>query len=326
MRSISPHAAPDVTGVGAWTIAAAGTHDPGTATDEDLIALGDAAAASMPAALVDTLEGFAAAPGRSGALLIRDVPIGEVPATPATPTDRFVKDATSEAALLAVARRLGEPVGYQPEHGGRIVQQLVPTRAGAAGQLSTSSSVELMYHTETAFHPHRPRYLALLCLRGDAAAATTLGSIHELLPLLDDAHVAALREPRYRTAVDASFLGTDLDNVLGDPRPLLEGSDDSPTFVYDADLMVATDPEAQAALDAIGAAVAARHTSVVLEAGDLLVVDNDLAVHGRTVYSPRFDGTDRWLQRTFVVGDLEASRDDRHGRVIVTEFGIRRTA
>ena len=41
-----------------------------------------------------------------------------------------------------------------------------------------------MFHTEAAFHPYRPRYLLLLCLRGDPAAATTLASIHEVLALL----------------------------------------------------------------------------------------------------------------------------------------------
>ena len=34
----------------------------------------------------------------------------------------------------------------------------------------------------------------------------------------------------------------------------------------------------------------------------------------------RFDGTDRWLQRSFVVADLAASAGDRDGRIITTEF------
>ena len=46
----------------------------------------------------------------------------------------------------------------------------------------------------------------------------------------------------------------------------------------------------------------------MLEAGDLLVVDNRRAVHGRSEFRARFDGTDRWLQRTFVVDDLAADR------------------
>jgi L-asparagine oxygenase len=67
--------------------------------------------------------------------------------------------------------------------------------------------------------------------------------------------------------------------------------------------------------------VESLRTGVALEAGDLLVVDNAVAVHGRSPYSPRFDGTDRWLQRAFVVSDLRPSAADRHGRVITTVFG-----
>ena len=56
-------------------------------------------------------------------------------------------------------------------------------------------------------------------------------------------------------------------------------------------------------------------------AGDLLIIDNTVAVHGRSPFTPRFDGTDRWLQRTFVVSDLAPSAADRRGRVITTHFG-----
>ena len=86
--------------------------------------------------------------------------------------------------------------------------------------------------------------------------------------------------------------------------------------------MVGTDESANEALRALGEATAQCHTSIVLEAGDLLVVDNNTAVHGRSPFTPRFDGTDRWLQRTFVVADLAPSAADRRGRVITTHFGV----
>ena len=118
---------------------------------------------------------------RSGALLIRNVPIGALPDTPATPSTPVDKDLATELTVLTVARLLGQPVGYLPEHGGRIVQNIVPTRTDADRQTSTSSRSNLMFHTETAFHPHRPRYLLLLCLRGDPAAHTTMASVHDIV-------------------------------------------------------------------------------------------------------------------------------------------------
>ena len=178
----------------------------------------------------------------------------------------------------------------------------------------------LEFHTEAAFHPHRPRYLLLLCLRGDPSAVTTLSSIHEVLPHLPAAVRDILFQPRFRTAVDESYLHG-RQNVLGEPMAVLTGDRELPTMVFEADLMVGTDEAADDALQSLARAVAALATGVALEAGDLLVVDNAVAVHGRTPFSPRFDGTDRWLQRAMVVSDLRPSAADRTGRIITTVFG-----
>jgi L-asparagine oxygenase len=278
------------------------------------------AARRLPAGIHDALVDFANAPHQAGALLLRGVPIGALPPTPPTPTTPASKDSVSEFNLLAVARRLGQPVGYEPEHGGELIQNIVPTMAAVDRQVSTSSKVELMFHTEAAFHPHRPRYLLLLCLRGDASAHTTLSSIFEVLPQLPDDVVDTLFQPRFRTAVDESYLHGRC-NVLGAPMAVLSGDRARPAMVFDADLMVGIDEAADDAIGILGRATAACHTSVALEAGDLLVVDNSVAVHGRSPFAPRFDGTDRWLQRTFVVADLQPSAADREGRVITTRFG-----
>jgi hypothetical protein len=290
------------------------------AVDERLVESADVAGLGLPTDVDDALARFASTPDPSGALLIRDVPIGALPPTPATPTTRTDKDLATELALLTIARRLGEPVGYVPEHGGRIVQNIVPTATDADRQTSTSSRSNLMFHTETAFHPHRPHYLLLLCLRGDPTARTTLVSIHDLLDHLAAEVVDVMVEARFRTAVDASFLGG-RENVLGPRRPLITGTRTDPTFVFDADLTVGIDDEAETVLAAVRSAIEEIQRGIVLEPGDLLVIDNHLAVHGRSPFAARFDGTDRWLQRTFVVDDLATSAAERRGRVIVTEFG-----
>lgn len=300
-----------------WALPTAPDAEPGS---EEFLRAAAHAGRLLPAVVHDALVDFMDVPHRSGALLLTGVPVGQLPPTPAHPTAPAAKDHTSEFALLTVARRLGQPVGYEPEHGGDIVQNLVPVKGTESRQVSTSSSAELMFHTEAAFHPHRPRYLLLLCLRGDPSAVTTLSSVHEALHAVPADVRDVLFEPRFRTAVDESYLHGRA-NRLGAPMPVLSGDRTTPTMVFDEDLMVGTDDVADAALRTLGAAVLAARTGVVLRAGDLLVVDNTVAVHGRTPFTPRFDGTDRWLQRTFVVSDLRASDADRHGRVIATQFG-----
>ena len=279
------------------------------------------AAKLLPPVLHDALVDFADEAHQSGAMLLRGLPVGVVPQTPPTPSAPADKDSVSEFTLLTIARRLGQPVGYEPEHGGDLVQNIVPTRTAVDRQVSTSSKVQLMFHTEAAFHPYRPRYLLLLCLRGDPEARTTLSSIFEVLPQLAADVVEVLFQPRFRTAVDESYLDGRA-NVLGAPMAVLTGDPRRPSMVFDAHLMIGIDEQANEALRALGDATAACHTAVALESGDLLIVDNAVAVHGRSPFTPRFDGTDRWLQRTFVVSDLAPSGSDRRGRVITTRFGV----
>jgi hypothetical protein len=277
-------------------------------------------AAGLPASVRVQLDAFRSTPPPAGCLLLRGLPVGELPPTPPEPMAPVDKSDATELRLLAMASVLGEPVGYLPEHGGDVVQNIVPVQRSATAQTSTSSKVDLMFHTEAAFHPYRPRYLLLFCLRGDPQAETTVASIHAALPFLDPDVVDVLFEPRFRCAVDESYLHG-RQNVLGPPIAVLSGPRDQPAMVFDEDLMIGVDEVAEEALGLLGQALAAHHQSVVLEPGDLMVIDNNLVVHGRSPFTPRFDGTDRWLQRAFVVEDLAPSAAERDGRVITTVFG-----
>jgi L-asparagine oxygenase len=288
--------------------------------DVELVRVAAEQAAHLPPGLVAQFTAFRTSPPPSGCLLIRGLPVGDLPPTPPTPTTATDKSDATERRLLMFASLLGEPVGYLPEHGGDVVQNIVPVQASAGSQTSTSSAVDLMFHTEAAFHPHRPRYLLLFCLRGDPHARTSVASIQVALPHLDPYVVDVLFEPRFRCAVDESYLHGRA-NVFGPPMAILSGDRANPRMVFDQDLMVGIDEIADEALMLLGAALSEQHDTVTLASGDLLVIDNDMVVHGRSPFEARFDGTDRWLQRAFVVEDLAPSDHERDGRVITTRFG-----
>ena len=248
---------------------------------------------SLPLDVDDALARFAVAvaPLR-GAPRSATSPIGDLPPTPAAPDAPVAKDLATELTLLTVARRLGQPVGYVPEHGGDIVQNIVPTRRDADRQTSTSSTVELMFHTETAFHPHRPRYLLLLCLRGDPAASTTLAS-----------RARPVRRAARRRRVDGCS------SRASAPRSTRASSTAAPTSSARrcrcvtghrrrADVRVRRRPDgrhrpggASRPSTACATPIDGARPRVVLEPGDLLVIDNNVAVHGRSPFTARFDGT-----------------------------------
>lgn len=309
-----------VTEPGQWTAAHefARRLPVGTHVDESLVTVVELDRI-LPPVVRDALAGLAFDAGPAGSLLLRGCPTGAVPTTPAATTTATNKDLVSELILLAVARTLGEPVGYTPEHGGSLVQNLLPVLATAGTQTSTSSSVDLEFHTEAAFHPHRPHYLLLSCLRSDPCARTLLCSIRGVLPELGPEICRVLAEPRFRTQVDESFGGTP-EMAPGPLVSVLSGDLSAPTVVFDAELMSGVDHVAVDALDRLRSAALASRLTLVLEAGDVLLVDNHTCIHGRSSFKARYDGTDRWLQRSFVVDELAPSAADRIGRIIDTRF------
>ena len=71
------------------------------------------------------------------------------------------------------------------------------------------------------------------------------------------------------------------------------------------------DEESAAALDELIAALTDNLTGVALRPGQVLFVDNFKAVHGRSPFTARYDGRDRWLKRLNVARDLRKSRAAR---------------
>jgi alpha-ketoglutarate-dependent taurine dioxygenase len=77
--------------------------------------------------------------------------------------------------------------------------------------------------------------------------------------------------------------------------------------------------QAASALQDMRDAVNSSTREVVLKTGDLLVINNDRTVHGRKPFKPRYDGTDRWVQRMLVVRDMPPP-EHFNGHMITTVF------
>jgi L-asparagine oxygenase len=259
-----------------------------------------------------------AAPGATSAItLIPKYFTGVVPPTPLVADTETDACPTATRALLRFADDIGRAVGYDREQNGRLIQDIFPVKSSERAQVSTSSKVMLGSHTETAFHPHKPRYVVLLCLRGDANAATTYADVHEIVQHLSDEAVDVLQTGEFVTTVDPSFMTKGEPDARVTVTPLTK-KQSGWVLVYDELLMSGISTRAANALAELHVAVKRATKQVVLADGDLLVIDNDRAVHGRTPFIPRYDGTDRWLKRALVVTSLPT--DDVVGRVIQTRF------
>lgn len=242
---------------------------------------------------------------------------GHVPSTPLILDSNVDACPAATRALLHFADDIGRAVGYDREQGGALIQDIFPVRASEHHQVSTSSKVMLGSHTETAFHPHKPRYVVLMCLRGDPQAATTYADVYDIIDRLSNEALAVLQSSEFVTTIDPSFMSNGEPDARVTVTPLT-ATPNGWTLVYDQLLMTGTTPRAVAALVELHRAVQSSTKHVVLQRGDVLVIDNHRAVHGRTPFTPRYDGTDRWLKRSLVVRALPTT--DVVGRVLQTRL------
>ena len=256
----------------------------------------------------------------SPACLIRGFPIDDAEIGP-TPTHwRDKKLGVTDLPdlwLVLVSAQLGDLVCWQSIQDGRLVNGIHPIAEQHDHQTGHSSDVLLDLHIEDAFHEHRCDNLALLCLRNPDSTATTIAGIDSVD--LSDPEFDVLFEPHFLIEADdehkrnLAALGLSVGDLQPVATPVLYGSRDSPYIRLDPPYMSAIPDNAHAerSLNELIRRFADSVVDVVLEPGDLLLVDNHRALHGRRPFPARYDGTDRWLRRATTVRDLRRSRGHR---------------
>jgi L-asparagine oxygenase len=267
---------------------------------------------SIPVRLMEAVRRYRHDSGQEGTLFAANLPIDES-ALPKTPEVResVERGATVPAAVsMLIGLQLGELVAYSEEKAGALVQNVIPVR-GLEESQSNSGSTELELHVENAFHPHRPDYIGLMCLRNDHAkkAGTLVASMRQALPLLRESDREVLQEMRFVTAMPPSFRSG------GDTaaHAVLDGSRDDPNVRLDLSATTPLDDEAKQVLERLRLVLAEVVSSLVLQSGEMAFLDNHVVLHGRTHFLPRYDGRDRWLHRVYVHLDNRLSKPGRVG-------------
>ena len=306
----------------------------GASTAPALLAAAPELAHRLPAALVEELRSLRLRESVP-ALVVHGLPVDDrrIGPTPLDWRDRDEHDASEvhEVYLVLVSALLGDIFGWSTLQNGRLVHDVLPMPTQEREQ-SGHGTVELAWHTEDGFHPHRCDYLMLLGLRNHDAVPTVVAGIDRVR--LTAAHRSVLAQPRFLIRPDTEHLNQartladpgethPMQRMQDAPEPcaVLFGHPDQPYLRIDPVFMSALpgDTEAAEALEALTGELERKLVDVALGAGDLLVVDNYKAVHGRSAFTARFDGTDRWLKKAIVTRDLRRSRAHRsaaHERVL----------
>jgi len=268
---------------------------------------------SLPARIRGLIREFRHDPGPDGVLLIQNLPlnVSRLPPTPTVPesVERAATRAAAVQALLTL--QLGEIIAFRDEKSGALVQNVVPV-PGREDMQGNAGSTLLEMHVENAFHPNRPDFVGLMCLRNDHddSAGLRVSCIRRAIGLLTRQARDTLAEERFITEAPPSFTGLE---GVAPAHAVLTGDPEDPDVRVDFTSTHPLDDEARAALNRLKDAFDEASRTIVLRSGQLAVVDNRITIHGRTAFQPRYDGLDRWLHRTFAHLDHRRSRAVRSG-------------
>lgn len=279
--------------------------------------------AGLPLAILQQLIDFGRHTDTAGVMLVDNLP--EDPALPSTPDDggpsRSKETFVAEGVLLGLSDLLGEPVAFLTEKDGRVVHDIVPTEAGAATQTSQGSAVDLNFHNDIVhdvngrYDVSNPDFLVLSCLRSDRGeqAFTYYADVRDILACLDEQTVEVLRTPSFRLNAPGGYcrMFADGKQVLSDPIPIVTGPAHAPEVAIAANGVAFETSEASAAFDRLQEACRdpAVMQTVMLRPGQALLINNRKGVHARSHFAARYDGLDRWLQRTYIRRSLWNIRD-----------------
>jgi hypothetical protein len=260
----------------------------------------------LPKRISNILQCFAKYGSSVGFLLCKTVGVQDVE-TPPNNTF-FIGETTRLSKIQSILMSIMcELIAYEGEGYGRIFQDIVPTKKMEFDQTSLSSNIELEIHTEQAFSNLRPDILSLACLKSDIEALTYIFPIAFILENMTAEEIETLYQPLWKIGVDSSFKLNGNEFIEGDirgPIPILHGEN---LLVFDQNLMIGQTDEASRLMNKIIDLYYKFKYSHNLLPGEIIFLDNNRSVHGRSPFVPKYNGTDRFLIRCFGVFDYEKS-------------------
>jgi L-asparagine oxygenase len=252
-------------------------------------------AARLPNDLLGVLFEFRESRNQD-ALVLEGIPLGSM-AEAQTPNDpigspRYVKGL--QAVQLAVLATLATPFAYVTQQGGRLINNIAPSRqAKEQPNIGIGSDAAFDIHTEDAFMDNPPSFLQLACIRNPTSTGTLISGLNVHL---SEEVEKALRDPVFMVGTNPA---QDMWKNLS-PGPVLYGPAERPFLRFNS---INTDicPEGTSthkeALVKLNDVLKESIVEIENKPGDLLIVNNYHVCHARNPFAARFDGNDRWLQR-----------------------------
>lgn len=206
---------------------------------------------------------------------------------------------------------LGEGIGYTSQRAGSIYNNIVPLQGYEdIPNSSSGSAYDFGFHVEDAFHPARPEYLGLVCMRNEERAATIISSIDGIKFSAEELNV--LFEPRFKVTHNPIHRTSGV--VEEHAQAILFGHDDAPYVKINAATLRVEEYEGveRQALEKLLHHFSENRVALTLERGDCIFIDNYRCVHARTSFKAKYGDSARWLARVVFASSLRKSRQMRN--------------
>lgn len=242
---------------------------------------------------------------------------------PETPTDWHpvpvcAATTTAHLALIMLNQLLEmETVSYGSENSGKLFVNLVALPG--QGALAEKSAGGMRGHTDAVSFPFpgaldptddrigpSPDAVCLIGLRNDQKVPTTYIPVDEVLAKLSTEDVETLKAGDFFINAQHTFqLGTT--EILGfehhvDGGKILQESDQGMWIRYSHSHVATSDDSQQTLQQAqknFEAACKECHQHLVLQAGDVAIINNRKALHGRSKVGEEPGGQSRWILRSY---------------------------
>lgn len=256
----------------------------------------------------------------------------ELPDTPLawTPVPVMAATLLLQVAIILMSRIAGmETVSYKSENAGALFVNLVTL--DGSGAMAEKSRGPMKGHTDAASFPFRgtsdpedariapsPDVVFLAALRNPDSVPTIIMPLSCIVAGLTEAQVEVLKGERITLLAQRSFQrGTKAilgqEHLLEDSNILRESSEGTwVRYSHSNSVVDADDAEAADAKTSFETACLSCIQQVVLQPGDLLIVNNRKALHGRSPVGDAIGGASRWLVRSYALDTTGLALDQRY--------------
>lgn len=257
--------------------------------------------------------------------------LGDIPHTPTVfrPVVQCHGALFAQVTTIAILASMGlDAVSYRSENQGELFINLVIMPGDNA--YGDKSRKAMKGHTDAVSFPVRgrvdpylpriapsPDFVCLAGLRNPNDVATTVIPLGKVLSKLSAADISELKKPQFGIRSQLTFqegmwevLGEEL--VVEDGELLFDVDNEIWARFSHSSVLAPEESSAETALNAFVEACKGCADQIIVRPGDVLLINNRLALHGRTDVLGEPGGESRWLLRTYGLLTDQLSPDQYH--------------